>query len=171
MENGDKYQTIPCPRCGEQILKRTINQHRETCQRVPLAAELCELLDQDPGLSIRALAIRFRCSYQFLQRRLRASRWDRDRLRRRGQQAKSLSLKSRNRSSVAEPQCRRCLILLSKTDGLVKETPTGPLCFHCVYELRQIAQRLSRRRAAWLNRTDRELLRRYDRQWRSLLWS
>lgn len=163
---------IACRRCGDEFSPKTIHQHWSVCRRVPLAAELCDMLDRNPALSVRGLSKILQCGYGFLIRRLTGTRWDRDRLRRRGNRAKSLVQQSRPAAGILGPTCQRCNILLSEVDGqVVHRINGGSICHHCHFELGEIAQRLAAGSGYGyqLNRPDREFFRRYDPREMSLI--
>lgn len=163
-QTNEDENEITCNRCGATYSARTIAQHTKVCERIPLADELCDMLDQHAKLSIRALAKKVECSYGFLLRRLEGSRWDQARLRKRGNRAKSLVQRHRPGPSVDGPTCSRCSVLLAKTRGRILMTRFGPLCHDCYYELGEIARRLANGSffSYRLNRPDCEFFRRYN---------
>lgn len=154
---------VVCPRCANEFPERGIKQHYWTCKRIPKPEELCQQLDRQPALSARGLCREYKTSHEFLYKRLEGTRWSRRRLLDRSRRCQSLRQVKRARTTVAAPRCVRCELLLAASDLGWTRTQVGDLCWHCLYELREIARRIVSQRCHYgISRHDFELFRRWD---------
>jgi len=131
-------QTVKiCPNCDREIQTVGFDSHFESCSRLPTADEICQMLDDDPLLTVNSLARQFHVGNRTIYNRLEKTRWNHRRLTLRGHNVRTHGIKNGRRIQTNRKQkivdrggvfCLFCRICND-----------APICEFCAVKLEQFA--------------------------------